>query len=273
MSGALTIRDLRALRGVRPITFVQVTREAEALAATEAGMDMIGTAFTPRTRDFPRQVPQTHFQFGLKWGRHANATEALREAMEAMECGAQSVYCAMSAAIIEVLAREGVPVIAHAGLVPPRATWTGGFRAVGKSAAEALAVWQAVRDFENAGAFAIELEVIPARLAAENTRRTQLLTISLGSGAQCDAQYLFSADLLGENRGHVPRHAKTYRNFAAERDRMQRERIAAYGEYIRDIMAGAFPAAGHQVAMSGAEFEAFIETLEGKGDRSTAAGG
>ena len=106
---------------------------------------------------------------------------------------------------------------------------------------------QQVQDFEAAGAFAVEMEVVAANLATEITRRTSMLTISLGSGGGCDAQYLFSADLLGENRGHIPRHAKTYRNFAAERDRLQRERVAAYKEYIDDVATGAFPEAGHTV--------------------------
>jgi 3-methyl-2-oxobutanoate hydroxymethyltransferase len=110
-------------------------------------------------------------------------------------------------------------------------------------------VWKQVEAFEAAGAFAVEMEVVAANLAAEITKRTSMLTISLGSGRGCDAQYLFSADLLGENRGHIPRHAKTYRNFAAEHDRLQEERIAAYAEYIADVTIGAFPGAQHAVEM------------------------
>ena len=113
-------------------------------------------------------------------------------------------------------------------------------------------IWQQVQNFESAGAFAVEMEVIPAALATAITKRSKMLTISLGSGAGCDAQYLFSADLLGENRGHIPRHAKTYRNFAAERDRMQDERIAAYGEYISDVRGGVFPNDAQSVAMDDA---------------------
>jgi 3-methyl-2-oxobutanoate hydroxymethyltransferase len=93
------------------------------------------------------------------------------------------------------------------------------------------------------------MEVVAANLATKITERTSMLTISLGSGGGCDAQYLFSADLLGENRGHIPRHAKTYRNFAAERDRLQAERVAAYKEYIADVTTGAFPEAGHVVTI------------------------
>ena len=108
-------------------------------------------------------------------------------------------------------------------------------------------VWQQAQDFEAAGAFAVEMEVVAANLATEITNRTSMLTISLGSGGGCDAQYLFSADLLGENTGHVPRHAKTYRNFAAERDRLQAERVSAYKEYITDVTTGAFPETKHVV--------------------------
>ena len=245
----LTVKDLLACKGKRQLAYVQVEREEEAVAAAEAGMDMIGTAFVSERAHFARSARGAHFQFGLPWGKHADATEALRDAMAAMQAGAQSIYCGMSPAVIEVLAREGVPVICHIGLVPPKATWTGGFRAVGKSAEEARKLLAQVRDFENAGAFAVEMEVIPAKLAAAITARTKMLTISLGSGGGCDAQYLFSADLLGENRGHIPRHAKTYRNFAAERDRLQRERVAAYKEYIADVGEGRFPAPDNIVDM------------------------
>ena len=97
------------------------------------------------------------------------------------------------------------------------------------------------------------MEVVAANLASEITRRTSMLTISLGSGGGCDAQYLFSADILGENRGHIPRHAKVYRNFAAERDRLQQERIAAYREYMEDVSSGTFPQQEHIVNMNGDE--------------------
>ncbi|MFB0931367.1 MAG: 3-methyl-2-oxobutanoate hydroxymethyltransferase [Ascidiaceihabitans sp.] len=246
---ALTVKDLLDAKGKRQLAYVQVAREEEAIAASDAGMDMIGTAFIPERAHFAKAVPNSHFQFGMPWGKHADATEALRDAMAAMQAGAQSVYCGMSPHIVEVLAREGVPVICHVGLVPQKATWTGGYRAVGRTLDQAMMVWQQVKDFEAAGAFAVEMEVVAANLATEITGRTSMLTISLGSGGGCDAQYLFSADLLGENRGHIPRHAKTYRNFAAERDKLQAERVAAYKEYIADVTSGAFPEAGHVVSI------------------------
>ena len=149
----------------------------------------------------------------------------MRDAFKAMECGATSIYCAMSPRFIEELARECIPVIAHVGLVPPKATWVGGMKAVGKTAEQANKVWTECKEFESAGAFAVEMEVVPHRVASELTKRTSLFTISLGSGQDCDIQYLFSADLLGENRGHIPRHAKVYRGFSKKYDRLHQERV------------------------------------------------
>ncbi|MFT5220057.1 MAG: 3-methyl-2-oxobutanoate hydroxymethyltransferase [Planctomycetota bacterium] len=258
----LTVKDLLELKGVRQIAFVQVANAEEAQAAARAGMDMIGTGFCPETLYLPRLVADSHFQFGLAWGKHASAEEALRESMQAMEAGAESIYCGMSPQIVEVLAREGVPVIAHVGLVPPKATWVGGMRAVGRTASQAVQVYRDSKAFESAGAFALEMEVVPAKVAAEITRRVSILTISLGSGQGCDATYLFSADLLGENRGHIPRHAKVYRNFAIERDRLQGERIAAYGEFIEDIKNKAYPGDDHDVDIDATEFDSFIELTQ-----------
>lgn len=258
---SLTVKDLLDLKGVRQIAFVQVARESEAIAASAAGMDMIGTSYRAETRHFASSVPDSHFQFGLPWGQHASAEAALLTAMEAMEAGAQSIYCGMSPSVVEVLAREGVPVIAHVGLVPPKATWVGGMKAVGRTAEQAASVYQQSKDFESAGAFALEMEVVPAKVAEAITNRVAILTISLGSGTACDATYLFSADLLGENRGHIPRHAKVYRQFAAERDRLQAERIAAYKEYIADVSSSSYPAQEHDVDIRAEEFDRFLEEV------------
>jgi 3-methyl-2-oxobutanoate hydroxymethyltransferase len=257
----LTVKELLDLKGARQIAFVQIEWEEEAIAAAAAGMDMIGTGFQEPRKHFPTLVPDSHFQFGLAWGQHASAEEALRAAMQAMEAGAESVYCAMSPGVIEVLAREGVPVIAHVGLVPPKSSWVGGMRAVGRTAEQANQVFKESKAFESAGAFALEMEVVPARVAAEITRLVSILTISLGSGQGCDVTYLFSADLLGENRGHMPRHAKVYRNFAGERDRLQLERIAAYREYIGDVNEKNFPQEQHSVSIDDTEFESFLDSL------------
>ena len=95
---------------------------------------------------------------------------------------------------------------------------------------------------------------------------TMLLTIimlSMGGGTGGDAQYLFSEDVLGYTRVHRPRHAKVYRNFRAELDRLQRERAAAFAEFKRDVETGVYPAPEHLVPIADAEFDAFVKQLPG----------
>jgi len=258
----LTVFDLKNLKGKRTIKFVQVDTLDQAIAAKEAGIEMIGTGYSESKSHFPRSLKGVHFQFGLQWGEHANADEALRSAMQAMNHGAQSIYCPMSPQVIEVLAREGVPVIAHAGLIPPKITLTGGYRAVGKSLKEAKDVWNIAKSYESAGAFAIELEVIPDRLAKEITNRTSLFTISLGSGADCDAQYLFSADILGENKDFFPRHAKKYIDLSSEYKRLHNERVSAYKEYISDVEDKVFGKKDYSVSIDDNVIEELISSIK-----------
>jgi 3-methyl-2-oxobutanoate hydroxymethyltransferase len=156
---------------------------------------------------------------------------------------------------------EGIPVCGHSGLIPSQATWTGGFKAVGKTAETARLVWNQVKALEEAGAFAAEIEVVPSEVAAAISARTSLVLISMGAGAGCDAQYLFADDVLGSNTGHVPRHAKVYRNFAAEYERLQQERVAAFSEYVADVRGGVYPEARHQVGIEAEELRQFLAEL------------
>ncbi len=105
---------------------------------------------------------------------------------------------------------------------------------------------------------------MPVEVATEISRRVNILCWSMGSGPGCDAQYLFAEDILGTNRGHMPRHSKVYRNFAAEFDRLQQERIAAFKEFVGDVASGAYPEKVHVVAMDPAELEAFRSGLSGR---------
>jgi 3-methyl-2-oxobutanoate hydroxymethyltransferase len=186
--------------------------------------------------------------------------EAIRIGFRALELGASSVYCSASPWIIEGMAREGIPVVGHLGLIPRHVTWTD-YRAIGKTAEEAKALYRQMKELESAGAYAAELEVVPHRLAEFLSRNTTLILMSLGSGSGCDTQFLFSDDLLGEYDERLPRHAKAYRNFLAEYRRLQEERIAAFREYVADVQSGSFPEPRHLVEMDEAEFEAFRDSL------------
>jgi 3-methyl-2-oxobutanoate hydroxymethyltransferase len=140
-------------------------------------------------------------------------------------------------------------------------TWTGGFKAVGKTAESAMMVYHQVKALEAAGAVGAEIEVVPARVTAEISKRTSLIMLSMGAGTGGDAQYLFSEDVLGYTRVHQPRHAKVYRNFRAEYDRLQQERIAAFKEFAADVDSGAYPEEKHLVPIDDAEFKSFLKHL------------
>ena len=152
-------------------------------------------------------------------------------------------------------------MISHVGLIPSKATWTGGFKAVGKTSESAVSIYHHVKQLEAAGAIGAELEVVPDRVAAEISKRTSLIMLSMGAGAGGDAQYLFAEDVLGYTRGHKPRHAKTYRNFRAEFERLQHERIAAFKEFRADVETGAYPAPEHIVPIEDQEFADFLKKL------------
>jgi 3-methyl-2-oxobutanoate hydroxymethyltransferase len=178
-----------------------------------------------------------------------------------MAKGADAVYCSGSLWTVEYLAREHIPVVGHVGLVPSRATWTGGFRAVGKTADAALRLYEEVQAYERAGAFAVEIEVVPVEVATAISQRVGILLWSMGSGPGCDAQYLFAEDILGSTRGRRPRHAKAYRDFQAEEARLQHERVAAFQEFIADVEGGAYPENKHVVRMPAEELDAFLSRL------------
>ena len=257
----MTVADVRALKGRRQMSMLFVETPDEARAAAAAGIDMLSIIDPLWTAEMRAAAGDCFVQVGLLYGELCTYEDYLRAAHRAMRIGGDCVYCAASLDTIRGLASEGIPVVSHVGLIPSKATWTGGFKAVGKTADSALAVWRHVRALEQAGAFGAELEVVPDRVAAEISRRTPLVMLGMGAGPGADAQYLFAEDVLGYTRGHRPRHAKVYRDFAAEHARLQQERIAAFGEFRADVADGSYPAPQHVVPIEDAEFAAFLAGL------------
>lgn len=256
-----TVADIRALKGKRTLTMLFVETPEEAAAAAEAGIDMlsiIDPLWTPQMRE---AAGNCFVQVGLLYGQLVTLEDYQRAAHRAMQIGGDCVYCASSLGTIKALADDGIPVVSHVGLIPSKATWTGGFKAVGKTATSAVDVWRHVQALEAVGAFGAELEVVPDRVAAEISKRTSLVMLGMGAGSGADAQYLFAEDVLGCTRGHKPRHAKTYRNFAAEYARLQQERIAAFSEFRADVDSGAYPAPENVVPIEDAEFEGFLAQI------------
>jgi 3-methyl-2-oxobutanoate hydroxymethyltransferase len=260
-----TVYDLQELKGKRVLTHIHVKSPEEAAAAEKAGVDLMSCPFdTPEAQArLPLLVEAAPSSFLSGSTPHGMATreEAIRTGFSALEAGASSVYCSGSPWLIEGMAREGIPVVGHIGMVPRHVTWTN-YRAIGKTAREAKLLYERVKELENAGAYAAELEVVPHQLAAFLSANTKLLLMSLGAGAGCDTQFLFSDDILGDYDERIPRHAKAYRNFHAEYKRLQEERIAAFGEYVDDVQNGRFPEAGNLIEMDSAEMQAFLDAIK-----------
>ena len=258
-----TIADLRALKGKRQLTMLRVLTLQEAEAAERAKIDIVSIPpslmLDPQYRD---AAPSLFSMPGENFYEVGTADDFIRYAFRLYKAGADAVYCSASFATVKRMADEAIPVIGHVGLVPSRATWTGGFKAVGKTADGAIEIFKAVKQYEAVGAFGAEIEVVPVEVATAISQRTSLFLLSMGAGTGCDAQYLFAEDVLGENRGHMPRHSKVYRNFAAEYDRLQMERIAAFSEFAADVNSLTYPEEKHLVRMDAEELRQFTKRID-----------
>ena len=259
-----TVDELRTLKGKRQLTMLRYFTLEEAGAAQAAGIDIASVPaeilFDPRYRQIAPSIfsmtGHTHLEAGTPG-------DYLRWCGDALNRGADALYCSGSLQTVEYLSREYIPIVGHVGLVPARATWTGGFRAVGKTADDAMRLFDEVKAYESAGAFAVEIEVVPVEVATEISQRVGILLWSMGAGPGCDAQYLFANDILGYTEDHIPRHSKVYRDFKAELARLQEERVAAFTEFVSDVDSGAFPEESHLVHMASNELDAFLERLDG----------
>ncbi|MGV2118722.1 3-methyl-2-oxobutanoate hydroxymethyltransferase [Rhizobium rhizogenes] len=260
-----TVADLLAMKGSRQLTMLRVTSLAEAEAAETAGIDIVSVPPALLGPAFREAAPTPFAIPGLEYGDYVSAEEYMREAFKVLKAGGDAVYCAAGLPTIRRMREEGIPVCGHVGLIPSKATWTGGFRAVGKTVASALEVWRQTKALEEAGAFAVEIEVVPAGVAEAISRNTSMLTTPWGREAAA-MRSIFLDDVLGSHGGHYPRHAKKYRNFAVEYERLQRERIAAFSEFAADVRSGAYPERQHLVSIEDGELQAFLRLLA-DGDR------
>ncbi len=261
-----TVKDLRDQKGKRVLVETLPFTPEEAAAAEEAGIDTMKVRFDPKRPELAAEIraaaPNTFMSFSVPLVAAASESEAVRLAYHAMELGADAIMCQWSPRFISAAAEAGVPVQGHAGLVPRKSTWTGGLRAVGKTLEEAIWIYREIKRLEQAGAWAVEVEVIPAALLAELAKRTTLLTSSIGAGSGGDIQFLFAEDILGNHRPPYPRHSKQYRNLYKMREAIQAERIAGFRDFIGDVRSGGFPGPEHIIEAPDGLISAFVDHAE-----------
>jgi 3-methyl-2-oxobutanoate hydroxymethyltransferase len=256
----VTVADIVRLKeNGRKLAQVTASTAEEAAAAEAAGIEMVVcmARAVPAVRQGSSRVFVTA---AIDFDGAVSVDELMGAAFTALSDGADAVITARSMECVRRLADEDIPVMGHLGFVPKKSTLFGGVRAVGKTAGEALALWEKFETLEEMGAFAVECELIPARVMSEIKRRTGLATISLGSGPDADVVFLFSSDICGE--GRVPRHARAYADLSALHARIAHERQRALSAFREDVATGRFPDDTEIAHVDDTELKEFVAILD-----------
>lgn len=260
---SITIAEMQAHKSRRKWTQVTANSAAEASAAETAGFDMI-ICNSANVDEVRRGSSNLFLTAAMGIPDFPTETEILRESFRALSRGADAVMTARSFDIVRALAREDIPVMGHLGLVPRKSTWTGGLRAVGRTSSEAFELFKQFKRLEDAGGVMVEAEVIPGAVMAEISKRTSVITVSLGSGDGADVDYLFMEDICGDSE-NPPRHARSFGNIGKLRRQIESERIKALKAF-RDAAANKeFPSDAETVKVDQRVVDEMIEAIEGNG--------
>jgi 3-methyl-2-oxobutanoate hydroxymethyltransferase len=224
------------------VKMTQVTaanrEEAEILA--DQNIDMIITG-SDWYQDVRKGAPNTFITAALFAGRFITNEEILRGAFDVMMAGADSVLTPRSFDVVEMLAKEGMQVQGHVGMVPSMATKYGGIRTVGKTSDEAIEILKDMKRLEDAGAFGAEVECVAEDALNVIKKHTSLVLNSLGSGSGGDVMFLFFEDICGETAGiKMPRHAKSWGDAQKIKDKLNEERSNAIKGFKDDVESGNF---------------------------------
>lgn len=169
---------------------------------------------------------------------HLNQDDSVRNALRLMKYGgAEAVKLEGGRARVPLVKRlvdEEIPVVAHIGLTPQSVYKMGGYRVQGRTAEQAQRLIEDAKMLEDAGAFAIVLELVPREVAAMITEQLEISTIGIGAGSNCDIQVLVLHDLMGMTFGRQPRFVRQYANL---RDVM----TDAIKRWASDVRSGEYP--------------------------------
>ncbi|HVE92911.1 MAG TPA: 3-methyl-2-oxobutanoate hydroxymethyltransferase [Actinomycetota bacterium] len=256
----VTIHDLREWRA-RDERFAMVTAydAGTARILDDAGIPvlLVGDSLAQVVLGYPTTLPVTldemlHHARAVARGAknallvgdlpfgtyHASESDAITNAVAFLQAGMHSVKLeGHRPALVSALTRQGIPVMGHLGLTPQHVHAFGGYRVQGRGD-QAETVLRAAVDLQEAGAFAVVLECVPAALGARITEALDVPTIGIGAGPGTSAQVLVLHDLLGLTAGPAPRFVKRYADMGAD--------IAtAVQAFAKEVAEGAYPAAGH----------------------------
>lgn len=183
-------------------------------------------------------MPFMSFQLGVE-KTLANAGRLLKEGnAEAVKLEGGAEYSAE----IRALSRASIPVMGHIGLTPQSARALGGYKVQGRDLAAAEKILADARAVQEAGAFALVLECVPAPLAEKITDILEIPTIGIGAGAGCDGQVLVWQDMLGINRDRTPKFVRHFADLGYEMEK-------AFASYVEAVQNGSFPGPEHCYGM------------------------
>jgi len=143
---------------------------------------------------------------------------------------------------IRAITRASIPVMGHIGLTPQSFNTFGGFKVQGKNALDAQKILDDARALEEAGAFAVVLECVPAKLAKKITESIGIPTIGIGAGKYCDGQILVNQDMLGMYTDFTPKFVKKF-------DNLGERYVDAFKKYIKEVDEGSFPEEKHSFSI------------------------
>lgn len=259
-----TVADLKALKGSgTKLSMANPADRDQIVACVAAGIDLFVVG-TNQMEDV-RELAPTHFTgAGSSWAQFGSDEEIVAHAFEAMRRGADMYYTLRSFDVMERMAREGIPVQSHIGLIPTFSHHCGGLRAFGRKAEEAMQIWTTLKRMEDAGVFAVEAECIAEEVLTAINLKTSVVTFSLGSGPGGDAVFSFVADICGEasEEDTPPKHAHAFGTVGRLHRQIHEERVAALSDFRREVAAGSFPYTSTNIGMHPGEEEKFLEALD-----------
>ncbi len=259
-----TVADLQVLKGSDKKLSMSNPKDATELrACIDAGIDLL-VVWDSQIEECREIAPHHFMGVGSTWSQFGNANEILDHAFEMMRKGGDMYYTLRSYEVMEMLAKEGIPVQSHIGLIPTFSHWCGGLRGWGRTADEAMEIYRTLKRMEDVGVFAVEAECIAEEVLEALNDKTSIVTFSLGSGNAGDVIMSFVADICGEasEEEKPPKHAHAFGNLARLHKQMNEERVAALKAFHNEVTAKNFPYPETNIGMHPNEKDKFLEALD-----------
>ena len=223
------MKCLKEAKGKHKLVQTTSNNEIEAASAAAVGIEIV-TGPAIKLTEHRQDVHYLLITVGVQKRKFVPADDVLCEANRLLEAGADAIYYPREPQIIESLANTRVPAMAHLGLMPLVASWTGGARAAGKTAKEAILLFQQYKEMKSVGAVMVESEVVAAEVLTEITKRLTVSAVFLGSGPGGDIKYMFQVDLTGEKLAQ-PGHARAFANYYSMQRVMDAECVRALATF------------------------------------------